>query len=201
MRVRSGGFGRPPDAALAMFKALLQQHWYGLPDPGREEALPGRVSFRRFGDFTLDADRPDETTLCRFPNALKDAGLGEKLFAEINRQLDARGLIVRQGPLIDAALIESAVRSPPSGSTPRSTPDSKGVDSSNPLDPGACWTRSDVSCKLFFGYEAYPKKERRLALTARGAKDRIQHRLQHRPRLQTRTSPGKTNTDTQYNAR
>ena len=219
LRVRSGEHGRPPYAALAMFKALLLQQWYGLSDPGLEEALLDRVSFRRFCGFALDAGTPDETTLCRFRNALKDAGLGEQLFAEINRQLDAQGLIVRKGTLIDATLIESGLRPPPSGSTPKSTPEAKGIESSNSLDPGANWTRSGVSRRLFFGYKAhigvdqgsgiirsrqltgaktyeslaadalimgdekavyadkaYEKKERRLALKARGAKDRIQHR-------------------------
>jgi IS5 family transposase len=213
LRVRSGEHGRPPYAALAMFKALLLQQWYGLSDPGLEEALLDRVSFRRFCDFALDADTPDETTLCRFRNGLKDANLGDRLFAEIGRQLDAAGFVIRQGTLIDATLIASAVRSPPSGSTP------KGIESRSELDPDANWTRKGISRSLFFGYKAhvgvdqgsglirsrcltgaktyessvadelimgdekavyadkaYEKKERRLALKARGAKDRIQHR-------------------------
>jgi transposase, IS5 family len=219
--VRSGEHGRPPYAALAMFKALLLQQWYGLSDPGLEEALLDRVSFRRFCGFALDQDTPDETTLCRFRNALKDAGLGDQLFAEIGRQLDASGFIVRQGTLIDATLIESAVRSPPSGSTP------KHIESSNALDPDANWTRRGLSRRLFFGYKAhigvdqgsgiirsrqltgaktyesivaddlimgdekavyadkaYEKKERRLTLKARGAKDRIQYRRhKYQPKL------------------
>lgn len=149
LTVRSGEHGRPPYAALAMFKALLLQQWYGLSDPGLEEALLDRVSFRRFCGFALDADTPDETTLCRFRNALKDASLGERLFAEINRQLDGAGFIVRKGTLIDATLIESAVRPPASGSTP------KGIESSSTLDPDANWTRKGTSRKLFFGYKAH----------------------------------------------
>ena len=34
--------------ALMMFKALLLQRWYQLSDPGLEEALADRLSFRRF---------------------------------------------------------------------------------------------------------------------------------------------------------
>jgi transposase, IS5 family len=155
LKVRSAEHGRPPYAALSMFKALLLQQWYGLSDPALEEALLDRVSFRRFCGFALDADSPDETTLCRFRNALKHAQLGEKLFAEINRQLDARGLVVRQGTLIDATLMASAVCPPPSGSTPKSTPEAKGIESSNPLDRDANWTRSGKTRKLFFGYKAH----------------------------------------------
>jgi transposase, IS5 family len=155
LKVRSGEHGRPPYGALSMFKALLLQQWYGLSDPGLEEALLDRVSFRRFCDFALDADTPDETTLCRFRNALKDADLGGQLFAEINRQLDARGLIVRKGTLVDATLIASALCPPPSGSTPKSTPEARGIESHNPLDRDANWTRSGSSRKLFFGYKAH----------------------------------------------
>jgi len=42
-----------------MFKALLLQQWYGLSDPGLEEALLDRVSFRRFCGLALDAPTPD----------------------------------------------------------------------------------------------------------------------------------------------
>ena len=70
-QVRRGEAGRPPYEPLSMFKALLLAQWYGLSDPGLEEALLDRVSFRRFCGLALDAATPDETTLCRFRNALK----------------------------------------------------------------------------------------------------------------------------------
>jgi IS5 family transposase len=211
--VRPGETGRPPYEPLSMFKALLLQQWYGLSDPGLEEALLDRVSFRRFCGLALDAATPDETTLCRFRNALKQAGLGEALFREVLGQLEAAGFVLKTGTLIDATLVQSAVRPPPSGSTPRDQ------ESRSPHDPDANWTRSGQARRLFFGYKAhigvdqgsglirsrvltpakvyesevaddlilgdekavyadkaYEKKTRRLALRARGVKDRIQHR-------------------------
>jgi transposase len=105
--VHSAETGRPPYAPLSMVKALLLQQWYGLSDPGLEEALMDRVSFRRFCGFALDVNAPDETTLCRFRNALKTAGLGDALFAEINRQLEAGNFMVTAGTLIDATLMAS----------------------------------------------------------------------------------------------
>ena len=108
--VRNSETGRPPYEALAMFKALLLQQWYGLSDPGLEEALLDRISFRRFCGFEMDQNNsPDETTICRFRNVLKEAGLGEKLFIEINAQLEASGFLLKQGTLIDATLIKTAV--------------------------------------------------------------------------------------------
>ena len=147
--VRPGGTGRPPYEPPAMLKALLLQQLYGLSDPGLEEALLDRVSFRRFCGFALDAATPDETTLCRFRNALKEAGLGEALFGEVLRQLEAKGLVLKKGTLIDATLVESAVRPPPSGSTP------PGQESRSELDPDANWTRRGKGRRLFFGYKAH----------------------------------------------
>lgn len=141
--------GRPPYPALTMFKALLLQQWYDLSDPGLEEALLDRVSFRRFCGLALDGRTPDETTLCRFRNALKRADLGEALFAEILRQLDAAGYVLKSGTLVDATLVASAVRPPPSGSTPR------GQESRAAADPDANWTRTGRSRRLFFGYKAH----------------------------------------------
>jgi transposase, IS5 family len=147
--VRPGEVGRPPYEPLSMFKALLLQQWYGLSDPGLEEALLDRVSFRRFCGLALDAATPDETTLCRFRNALKQAGLGEALFAEVLSQLEAAGFVLKTGTLIDATLVRSAVRTPPSGTSPA------GQESRSPHDPDANWTRRGSSRSLFFGYKAH----------------------------------------------
>ena len=103
-RVRPGTMGRPPYRALVMVRALLLQQWYGLSDPALEEALSDRVSFRRFCGLALEEATPDETTLCRFRLALVAAELGEALFAEVSRQLDAAGFMVKAGTLIDASL-------------------------------------------------------------------------------------------------
>ena len=148
-RVRPGETGRPPYEPLAMFKALLLAQWYGLSDPGLEEALLDRVSFRRFCGLALDAPTPDETTLCRFRNALKQAGLGERLFQEVLDQLDRAGFVLKAGTLLDATLVRSSGRTPPSGSTP------PGEESRSAHDPDANWTRTGPKRGLFFGYKAH----------------------------------------------
>jgi IS5 family transposase len=125
-----------------MIKALLLQQWYGLSDPGLEEALLDRVSFRRFCGLSLEEATPDETTLCRFRLALAQAGLGEALFTEISRQLETAGYLVKAGTLIDASLVEAAVRRPRDGSTP------KGQESRSAHDPDANWTRTGKSRRV-----------------------------------------------------
>ena len=115
-RLRMASTGRPSYPPLMMFKALLLAQWYGLSDEGLEEALNDRLSFRRFAGLGLDGDTPDHTTLCRFRNDLASAGLAEKLFEEMNRQLDRLGLMLKRGTLIDATLVEAASRPPAFGS-------------------------------------------------------------------------------------
>ncbi len=158
--VRSGDVGRKPYEPLAMLKALYLASLYDLSDPALEEALIDRVSFRLFCGFLLDEGTPDETTLCRFRNDSVAAGVLEVAFAEVNRQLDAKQLIVRKGTLLDATLVAAASRRPPvaAGSKP-----------ALPQEPGASFTRKGG--KSYFGYRLHigadkgSKLIRRLAMT------------------------------------
>lgn len=137
--------GRPGYPGLSLFKALLLQSWYGLSDPGLEDALGDRVSFRRFVGLSWEDGTPDHSVISRFRTALAEAGLDKRLFDEVLRQLDARGMILRQGTLIDATLIESAVAPPPP-----SAPD-RGMRSKT--DPDARWTKKNG--KATFGYKLH----------------------------------------------
>jgi IS5 family transposase len=53
--------------------------------------MSGRLAFRQFCGFALDDETPDAKTLCRFRLALMAAHLPEGLFAELDRQLAAKG--------------------------------------------------------------------------------------------------------------
>jgi IS5 family transposase len=122
--LRDPGPGRPGYRPLLMFKALLLQAWYGLSDADLEEALGDRLSFRAFVGLSLEDAVPDHTTFCRFRNALVAAELMEKLFAEFDRQLEAAGLILKRGTMLDATLIEAAPARPRgSAEEPRRDPD------------------------------------------------------------------------------
>lgn len=143
-RVRPGETGRPPYDALAMFKGLLLQQWYGLSDPALEEALGDRLSFRRFCGFVLDQPTPDATTILRFRQALVAAGLQDRLLAEMNRQLDQHGLLLRQGTMVDATLV-AAQAAPPSYRA--------GKGAKSEVDPDADWTKQGG--KTYFGYKAH----------------------------------------------
>jgi transposase, IS5 family len=108
--LRASDLGRPPYAGAAMLRALYLQALYDLSDAGLEEALLVRIDFRLFCGFALGERTPDETTICRFRNAA--GGLIEAAFAEVNRQLEAKGLVVKKGTLIDATIVSAASRRP-----------------------------------------------------------------------------------------
>jgi IS5 family transposase len=148
--------GRPSHPPLMMFKALLLQQWYSLSDPGLEEAICDRLSFQRFLGLSLTDPVPDETRICRFRNLLAQAGLGEGLFALLEEQLDAKGMIIRRGSLIDATLIKAQPHPPRRGEP-------------NP-DPEADWTRrgkdGHFGYKVHFSVDEGSGLLRRLALTA-----------------------------------
>jgi len=142
-RLHAAETGRPSYPTLVMFKALLLAQWYGLSDEGLEEALNDRLSFRRFAGLGLDGDTPDHTTLCRFRNDLAAAGLTEKLFAEMNRQLERLGLVLKRGTLIDATLVEAATRPPAFGSGEEGT------------DPDAAFARRAGRGGSSYGFKAH----------------------------------------------
>ena len=102
--------GRPAYPPVPMFKLLLLQRWYELSDPGLEEALYDRISFIRFSGFSLGSTLPDHSTICRFRNTLMELGIYEKLFAEINHQIESYGLFVKEGAIVDATIVESSRR-------------------------------------------------------------------------------------------
>ena len=134
----TGAPGYPP---LTMFKILLLQQWHTLSDPAAEEAVRDRLSFRRFCGLPLEIETPDHASIWRFRQAIDKLGLSTKLLAEVNCQLDALGLIIKRGTLVDATIIAGAVRRPYEGG---------GV---NPRDPEARFTRKRD--KTYFGYKAH----------------------------------------------
>jgi IS5 family transposase len=95
-----------------MFKALLLQTWYKLSDYGLEEALDDRISFRRFVGLGAGEATPDHSTFSIFRDKLREKKLLDKVFNEVNRQLANRGHLVKKGTLVDATIIEAAVKKP-----------------------------------------------------------------------------------------
>lgn len=100
--------GRPAWPALTMLRCVLLAKWFGLSDPQLEECLKDRLSFRRFVGLSLTDSTPDETTFVRFRARLREADLDRTLFEATTAELDRRGLLVKDGSLVDATIIEQA---------------------------------------------------------------------------------------------
>ena len=100
------GRGRPPFAVEAMLRIHFMQQWFNLSDPSMEEALHDVPLFREFAGLGGWADAlPDETTILRFRHALEKHKLAPKILATVNDVLAAKGLMLRQGTVVDATLI------------------------------------------------------------------------------------------------
>lgn len=162
--------GAPAYPPLVMLKAHLLQQWYALSDPGLEEALADRLSFRRFVGLSLGDPTPDHSSIWRFRKTLADAGLAERVFDEVTRQIDGRGLILRQGTMIDATLVEAQVRrpKPPREASGEETPGGEAAPPPAPgevpdrapsklvssrLDPDASWAKKGGV--RTFGYKGH----------------------------------------------
>lgn len=100
--------GHPSIPVVVALKCLILQYLYDLSDPALEDALIDRLSFQRFAGITFDDDIPDYSTIWRFRERLIKADLYEAIFAEIDRQIDRQGLILRRGTLVDATLVQAA---------------------------------------------------------------------------------------------
>ena len=100
------GQGRPPLGMEKMLRIYFMQQWFNLSDPGMEDALYDMESLRRFAGIELGQDEvPDETTILNFRHLLERHQLTRKLFQQVNKHLEDRGLLVREGTIVDATII------------------------------------------------------------------------------------------------
>ena len=140
-RLRDSGPGRAAWPPLVMLKALLLASLYGLSDRELEEAIGDRLSFRRFVGLSYEEAVPDHSSLNRFRNLLVSEGLLDKLFGELDKQLEAAGVMLRRGTMLDATVI-ATVSAPPNGSKPS-------------VDADAGFSRPSAKGGSTFGYKAH----------------------------------------------
>jgi len=132
------GRGRHPYALETMLRIHLLQQWYALSDPAMEESLYEIASMRQFARLSLLEAIPDETTILNFRHLLERHGLAPKLLEAVNGHLQGRGLLLRQGTIVDATIIDA----------PSSTKNSRGT-----RDPEMRQTKKGQ--QWFFGMKAH----------------------------------------------
>jgi transposase, IS5 family len=142
----TAGPGSPGYPSDVLLRCLLLGIWHDLSDPALEAAITDRLSFRRFVGLSLHDAVPDHSTLWRFREELSKDGLIEQVFAEIVRQFEAKGLIIKRGTLIDASLIAAAARPPRKPAREAAAPKPS-------ADQDARWGRKGN--KTVFGYKVH----------------------------------------------
>ena len=99
----SGGRGRPPMGLARMLRMYVAQQCFGLSDEGIEDALYDSQAIRRFVGIDLSHESaPDATTLLNFRHLLESHQLTESIFNTINGHLAEKGLLLREGTIVDA---------------------------------------------------------------------------------------------------
>ena len=102
------GNGRPPIRLERMLRIYFLQQWFNLADPAVEEALYDSLAMRGFVGIDLGREpAPDETTVCRFRHLLEAHDLGTRIFEEVHVYLEAKGLKVATGTIVDATIINA----------------------------------------------------------------------------------------------
>ena len=97
--------GRPNTDEVLMVKLLVLQQWYGLSDPELEKQALNRLDFQHF--LGWPEQPPDYSTVWQFRERLASTGTDSLIWAELQRQLDEKGLRVRKGVAQDASFIEA----------------------------------------------------------------------------------------------
>jgi len=142
--------GRPNTDPVLMVKLLVLQQWYGLSDPELERQAADRISFRRFLGYP--GSIPDATTVWLFRERLSETGRDKAVWAELQRQLDEKGLTVKKGVAQDASFITAD----PGGSGPR------GDEAETRRSRDGSWAKKGG--KSSFGYKLHTKTDTDLGL-------------------------------------
>lgn len=102
--------GTPSYNGLLLFKMCLLQTWYGLSDYEVEDRINDSISFSKFCGLTLEQVSPDHSTLSRFRTIMTKANAYEKLFKQMNKQLEKHKIIVKTGVIVDASVIDTPLK-------------------------------------------------------------------------------------------
>lgn len=143
---KSAKGGRPNCDVILMFKILILQQWYGLSDLEVERQMSDRISFMAFLGFPDPF--PDSRTIWLFKERIAKTGKDRMVWAELQRQLDAKGLQVKHGTIQDATFIEA---DPGSSKKPR------GGDAKTRRSRDGTWAKKGN--ETHFGYKLHQKTD------------------------------------------
>lgn len=101
--------GKPPFDPVLMFKVLVLQKFHGLSDDATEEQIFDRASFKNFLGLRIGDNIPDAKTLWDFKARIEAGGRegSRKLFEAFHQILEGKGLLAREGSIVDASFVEA----------------------------------------------------------------------------------------------
>ena len=95
---------------LMLLKCMLLQKWFRIPsDPGLENQINDRISFKKFLGLPMDKPSPDHSTFSRLRRRISKEALME-LNSEVLKEFAKRGLSINEGMAVDARLVKLASR-------------------------------------------------------------------------------------------
>lgn len=101
-----GKRGRPPIPLKRMLRMYFVQQWYALADEALEDAIYDSQALRNFVGIDLAIESvPDATTLLKFRHLLEKQALTKVIFEQINAHLADKGMLMREGTIVDATII------------------------------------------------------------------------------------------------
>ena len=138
--------GRPNIDPVTMVKLLALQQWYGLSDPELERQADDRLSFQHFLGFPEKA--PDYSTVWQLRERLAESRRDRLIWAELQRQLDEKGLKVKKGVVQDATFITSDP-----GHAPAKEP--RGGEAKTRRSRDGSWAKK--GSRSYYGYKLHAK--------------------------------------------
>jgi transposase, IS5 family len=146
--------GRPPYDKVLMTRVMFLQNWYSVSDEEIEFQLYNRLDFQQFLDFPDNI--PDHTTIWHFREDFQDSNTLDKIWEELQRQIDEHGIKVGKGVVQDATFIEADPGKKNSGMSGR------GREAKTSRNKDATWTKKGN--KSYFGYKSHPKVDEKTKL-------------------------------------
>ena len=139
--------GRPPYETKFMIKVLFLQSCYSISDEELEFQINDRLSFQQFLDFPKSI--PDYSTIWRFREELTELDYIDRIWIEINSQIEKKGIQIKKGKIQDASFIEADPGKKNSGMNGR------GREAKTSRSRDGSWTKKGK--KSVFGFKSHIK--------------------------------------------
>ena len=139
--------GRPAYEKILMIKILVLQGWYNISDEEIEFQIYDRLSFQQFLNYPKNI--PDYSTIWRFREELSEGDILDKIWNELQRQIEEKNLKVKEGSIQDATFITADPGKQKKSFEPR------GRDAKTSRSKDGTWTKKGN--KSVFGFKEHLK--------------------------------------------